>query len=519
MFLTFVIMKTARILATITALIAAAALTFSSCDGFNFSFINHGNETPEENGSGNGNGGSGNGSSSGTTETPDPDHFWDPVVIDTDCLTKINFSEYDGVIANPERGFYRHCAFNSSSDSYSVKTLQGYRTGSDQCTVVLFIFWMKSYITKDISESYLKCMSTAFENARKAGVKAVVRFGYLSSFSEKKWASYKPVDPTPEVLMRHIEQIKPILQANSDVIVCLQAGFIGAWGEWYYTDNYVYQPESDSDYQPRRDVLNALLDALPESRQVAVRTPTFKLELLRLSAKDTLTCATAYQNTPKARVCGHNDCFVAAEDDWGTFDGDAERRFWEDDTKYTFMGGETCAVSDYSGCNNAVKQMELQHWTYLNKDYEGDVLGSWSSGGCMNDVKKRLGYRLVLRNAWISPEIKAGSNVRTVYSIENVGFAAPINPRGLELVLVDSKGNTTVIPVTNENPRLWLAGKTRLFEVDFEAPAKGSYTLYLNLPDPEETLHDNPLYSIRLANKNVWEESTGYNKITTFEVK
>ena len=84
---------------------------------------------------------------------------------------------------------------------------------------------------------------------------------------------------------------------------------------------------------------------------------------------------------------------------------------------------------------------------------------------------------------------------------------------------MDSKGNTTVIPVTNENPRLWLAGKTRLFEVDFKAPAKGSYTLYLNLPDPEETLHDNPLYSIRLANKNVWEESTGYNKITTFEVK
>ena len=124
-----------------------------------------------------------------------------------------------------------------------------------------------------------------------------------------------------------------------------------------------------------------------------------------------------------------------------------------------------------------------------------------------------------MRNAWISPDIAAGSTVRTVFSIENVGFAAPINPRGLELILENSNGEKTTVKVTSENPRLWLSGKTRKFEVDFKAPAKGSYTLWLNLPDPEESLHDNPLYSIRLANNNTWDENTGYNKITTFEVK
>ena len=45
------------------------------------------------------------------------------------------------------------------------------------------------------------------------------------------------------------------------------------------------------------------------------------------------------------------------------------------------------------------------------------------------------------------------------------------------------------------------------------------YALYLNLPDTRATLHDNPLYSIRLANMKLWEESTGYNKLCDFIAK
>ena len=503
-------MKTARILA------AFVALALCSCDGIPFITVNNEDENSK--------------SQNPDTITPtnpsttQPDHYWDPVNIDTDGLTKVSFTEDNTDFPNPERGFYTDCYYTKPTSSFSVKTLQGYRA---ECrTIAFFQFWMKDYVAQDIPENYLNCIKTAFSNARKAGVKALVRFGYFNgSFNTKNPDSNpKPWDATKTQVLRHIEQLKPILEENADVIFCVQAGFVGWWGEWYYTDSidngyFGYQPTTDSDYEPRREVINALLGALPASRQVAVRTPTFKLKMLRLATTDTLTCATAYKDTPKARICGHNDCFLAAADDYGTFEDENERRFWEEDTKYTLMGGETCGTSSYSVCNNAVKQMERQHYTYLNNGYEQGVLNSWSSGGCMNDVKKRLGYRLVMRKAWISPDIAAGSTIRTVFSVENVGFAAPINPRGLELILTDSKGNTTVVPVTGENPRLWLSGKTRMFEVDFKAPAKGSYTLWLNLPDPEESLHDNPLYSIRLANSNTWDESTGYNKITTFEVK
>ena len=48
---------------------------------------------------------------------------------------------------------------------------------------------------------------------------------------------------------------------------------------------------------------------------------------------------------------------------------------------------------------------------------------------------------------------------------------------------------------------------------------QGDYKLYLNLPDPYPTLHDDPRYSIRLANDSVWDEATGYNLLTTVTVQ
>jgi hypothetical protein len=42
--------------------------------------------------------------------------------------------------------------------------------------------------------------------------------------------------------------------------------------------------------------------------------------------------------------------------------------------------------------------------------------------------------------------------------------------------------------------------------------------MYLNLPDPKPTLHDNPKFSIRLANSGIWNEATGYNKLFDFKV-
>jgi hypothetical protein len=183
------------------------------------------------------------------------------------------------------------------------------------------------------------------------------------------------------------------------------------------------------------------------------------------------------------------------------------------------MGGETCNVSQYCTCKQSLKDMEDYHWTYLNSGYNGDVLGRWENDGCMDEVKRRLGYRLSLSDVYHS-EIQAGKDLQIVLRIRNSGFAAPVNPRAVELILVDGNGNRTVYALNHLDPRFWFAGKTSIINETIKIPAdaSGHCTLYLNLPDPKPTLHDNPCFSIRLANEGVWDAATGYNKILEFDM-
>jgi hypothetical protein len=162
--------------------------------------------------------------------------------------------------------------------------------------------------------------------------------------------------------------------------------------------------------------------------------------------------------------------------------------------------------------------MEDYHWTYLNSAYHGGVLTRWRTDGCMPEIERRLGYRFALTDVYNDKAAVAGQDFRVVLKLKNSGFSAPINPRAVELVLVDGNGKKTVYEQTDLDPRYWFAGETVTIDrlVKIPADATGECTLYLNLPDPKPTLHDNPLFSIRLANENVWDEATGYNKVATF---
>ena len=106
------------------------------------------------------------------------------------------------------------------------------------------------------------------------------------------------------------------------------------------------------------------------------------------------------------------------------------------------------------------------------------------------------------------------------FQIRNTGFAAPMNGRAVELVLVDGNGAKTVYELNDVDPRYWFAGRTMNVEKTISIPqsAQGKCTLYLNLPDPKPTLRSNPLFSIRLANDNVWDKNQGYNKVIEFNL-
>ena len=434
-------------------------------------------------------------------------------VIPDEELTLVEFTESNKIFANPERGFYKHYDFlNSSASPLSVSALQAARVESN---ITLFYtgHYLTEFVKSDISDKFLNLVRTNMQALRDAGAKCVLRFAYTNSQSKKPW------DAEPKWVARHIEQLKPILQEYSDVILCFQSGFIGVWGEGYYTDNFFFDPQTPEEHKLRKEVIDAMLDAIPADRQVALRTPMFKRNMYATSYTDTLTLATAYDGSAKARICAFNDCFGASADDYGTFIGKDTREYWRKETRYTLMGGETCGLSDYCKCKQSIKDCEDFHWTYMNSGYNADVLNRWESDGCMDEVKRRLGYRLSLKDVATS-KAAAGKALRVKLNIRNTGFAAPGNPRHVELVLVDGNGKKTVYEFKDVDVRYWFANETVIVDklIDLPKDASGNCTLYLNMPDPKATLHDNPLFSIRLANDGVWNEKTGYNKIAEFKL-
>ena len=435
-------------------------------------------------------------------------------------LTKVTYTVTDKLFANPERGMYSGTSFSSEHGSpISQNVLKVGRAESR--TLYMLEFWLMDFFESDISEAYLQLIRKNLEVYRTGGAKCILRFGYSNGIKDlSKPYESGPFDPTEEQVLRHIAQLKPILQEYADVVFVLQAGFVGCWGEWYYTNHFIANPSTAEDYLPRKHVTDALLDALPGNRQVELRAPHFKMKMYGYNLADTITRAEAHMPTTKARLGGHNACYLASSNDQGTFGGNADREYWKAETKYTIMGGETCDLSNFCKCENTLKSMADYHFTYLNMSYNKDVLRYWDKNGCYQEIKTRLGYRLALTYAAFTSKPAAGSPFRVVLHIKNDGFAPVMNPRDAELVLTDKSGKVVKAFPLDSDPRFWMPSTTTDIDRTINLPEglSGEYTLSLNLPDPAENLRANPLFSIRLANEDVWDENTGFNKLYTFSL-
>lgn len=415
---------------------------------------------------------------------------------------KVTFTEATTPVTNPERGFYRQASdFFTATSALNVSEVKAAR--AQGITLWYLGFYLKDFMDSDnctISQSYLDKFQSSMDALREGGAKCVLRFAYKNDSGDH------PMDPKIDVVLKHIEQLKPYLRKNADVIFVLQAGFIGPWGEWHSSTNL-------SSTQTRKQIAEALLNALPESRQIAVRTPKFKMDMYKLGVKDTLSALTAHDGSIKSRIGGHNDCFGKSENDAGTFDNTAgDREFWKGDTRYTLMGGETCGVSDYCSCSNSQQDMVDYHWTYLNINYNTDVLNVWKKGKCYDSIFDRLGYRLVMQDLFYSDSFASGKSCDVALRFYNTGYAAPMNPREAKLVWVEPGGNRKEF-LLGSDPRTWHPGY-HVVKAKF-TPSSAKGTLYLELADP--LLPSRPEYSIALANEGVFDSQTGLNKL--FEIE
>jgi hypothetical protein len=410
------------------------------------------------------------------------------------------YESSDERFANPERGLYVELDDRRGQplDSSELERLRVQRI-----SLVQRLYYLHEHRGAPIAETRLQQIRDDFESLRVARMKCVLRFAYCWMIGD----SDAPID----VVRKHVAQLTPLLRDNADLIVTMQAGFIGAWGEWHSSSNGLDRPEA------MRDVATLLLEALPAGRTIQVRTPLQKQRVT--GAREPLALATIDRASHAARVGHHNDCFLADETDTGTYRPsslDADRDYVAADSRFVPVGGETCRLGERSDPAFAREELARMHWSFLNLAYHRAVIAKWRDAGFLDEVERRLGYRLELVRASAPREVEAGSKWRVRVTLRNVGWAAPINARPVTLRLRRNGAGEALEIAAGVDVRDWFAGETQT--LTFDAPidpeaSAGDYHLAIALPDPSPRLAAEPDYAVRFANPAAWSVERGENDL------
>ena len=419
---------------------------------------------------------------------------------------------------NPERGFYEQVQWNANKgynavigDSYFDDARAASRS------LILRIYYMDSNELRQndqLPAAFITMFNEDMEKFRTNGMKCILRFAY----DENSGDGYQ--DASPETWATHLAQLKTHLEANADVIYVVQAGFLGVWGEWYYSSQGTGNDEISEEI--KNNLIDQLLAAVPANRCVQLRTPLFKKEYL--GNNNPLTLETAYNGTAQARLGHHNDAFLNGAANQGTYENrEADMAYIAQECLYVPIGGETnleeSEVNDLYDkyCKGTVAEAEMAqlHYSYLNYSYSTVVTNRWREEGSYARMSKQLGYRFELESATLPNEATAGTQMNVQLNIKNVGYAPLYNERHAYIVL---KNNTNTYSIKlSSDPRTWDPNKvTTTINENVTLPVDmlaGTYDLYLYLPDASASIAADPKYAVRFANQGIWESETGYNKL------
>lgn len=379
----------------------------------------------------------------------------------------------------------------------------------------------------DIPQSYLDDLQEAMDAIRAYGLKIILRPTHV-------W-SEKPSVPENRIL-KHIEQLNAVISKNADVVSHLEVGYLGKWGEWH--SGLYTELSNRDDGDTRYRIIEKILNTTPETMPIAMRYPMHLREVL-----EELPVPLGSQpltQVQKDRVGHHGDCFLYDEHDRGTY---ARLNLWfgnqtlKQQKQYTFnlitsyggnkiMGGETCSPQ-IERIDETQNDMAMANWTEININFWEDAIEMWKKNKLTasgNDplenefdrISRKLGYRLRLIDATFPKLAKAGKSFAIAANLNNDGFAGIIKKRPMYLVF-DNGANRFDVELTDIDVRTWVSGPIALSPQSVKLPsdmAPGKYKVALWLPDAYANLQSRPEYAVRFANKDMWDETKGYNLLT-----
>lgn len=356
---------------------------------------------------------------------------------------------------------------------------------------------------------------------RAKGGSLIVRLGYT-------WSEQVGCEPSDfDVVLGHVRDLSGILAEFPDVVVAVEAGVAGPWGEMH-----------SSDYCRREfmvRILETYLGNLAPRTPLLVRSPTY-LEQMGLNP----------------RLGMYNDGYLGTWWDYGTWSGKFTREWGcatlkpRTDVPY---GGELAYIAkDFLAGNkyrcldlwdpakwNIVRDWYDVHLSYLRNIHEkGHTIAThlaevpfdsrkWAfegmpkldeyDGETMSKfVLDHMGYRFVIRDARVPKAFVRGKAASVAIDIENTGFGSLLIKDRSELLFVVGDSPETV-PV--DVPFSSIPGGMRLQAVlKFPVPASlpvGTHELCLRTTAG--------VLPLRFANAGMWREKTKSNSFGSVVVK
>lgn len=416
----------------------------------------------------------------------------------------------------------------------------------------------------ELNQNALDALDETLKNVKKNNRQVILRFVYDKGIDGIKagegclipdeeivvpeyWTnSNRVIEPRQEMIMRHIEQLAPILIENQDAIYTVQVGFYGGFGELHSTgacsDAYIAEALDKMLNETRGS--NLIVSARTPRRYVYYRFG--KTGINQLIGDITTEGEDAY------RIAIFNDGYLSNDNDYGTYENREIETDWMatqnlhnpyggdaipapggkvvgEPAKQPFVINEMAKVhTSYASADNLLqtywKETQYDGTLYADSDYtEPDA--EYEGATLYEYIENHLGYRFVIRESKLSETVKSGGTLENVFKIENVGFGNLLSPVESYVYITDKSGDVVLGPVEADvDPMDFKINSTVSNSLSVKLPTNlepGEYKLYIQFKIGDHTVDGKtkPYGAIRLANSGVWDSILDANFLGAFNVE
>lgn len=357
------------------------------------------------------------------------------------------------------------------------------------------------------------------------GARLIVRFTY----------NFGPIGPNAkdvpaDLIVQHIDQLAPILIRNKDIVLALEAGFIGTWGEWHDSTN------GNDTAAAQKLVLDRELKYFSGLFPILVRYPG-----------DLIQYTGTTQPAPGLGL--HDDFYASNTDDGSTwnpcnpgagyclsgFTSKQLQTYGSAVSAATMFAGEfgaldptlqACdALDAYSHTYNVQSITLTPFPTSIGTELEDE--------GCALSFYNKVGVRIELHKLSVIGNPVSGDRLDLAVTLSNEGYGRVIRPHPARVIFFSNGSPVAELPIPLADldlrqlqPAAEPAWQT--FWIHLHLPANflldGPSSIALVFPDPAPSLKSSPAYALPLNSiedkdsVSVFDPTTGYNVIATFDV-